>query len=84
MAPSLECVRELLFGPGDLEQDVDEVDPRGQHDVEVVELRLALRPHSEQVERVQDAGVEVQGGVAHLPINSAQLRTAQPSQRSLT
>ena len=45
---------------------MDEVDPRGQHDVEVVQLRLALRPHAQQVERVEDARVEVQGSVPDL------------------
>ena len=40
--------------------------PRGQHYVKVVQLRLALRSDTQEVERVEDARVEVQGGVSDL------------------
>ena len=66
MDPSLEGLRELLFSLCNLEEDVDEVNPRGQHDVKVVQLRLALRTEAQEVERVEDAGVEVQGRVPDL------------------
>ena len=64
--PSLEGLRELLFSLSNLEEDVDQVHPRGQHNVKVVQLRLALRPDAQEVQGVEDAGVEVEGGVPDL------------------
>ena len=63
---SLEGLRELLFSLRNLEENVDQVHPRGQHDVKVVQLRLALRPDTQEVEGVEYARVEVQGGVPDL------------------
>ena len=45
---------------------MDQVHPRGQHYVKVVQLRLALRPDTQEVEGVEDARVEMQGGVPDL------------------
>ena len=45
---------------------MDEVDPRGKDDVKVVQLRLALRLDAQEVQRVEDARVEVQGSVPDL------------------
>ena len=63
---SLESLRELLFSLRNLEEDVDQVYPRGQHNVKVVQLRLALRPDTQEVEGVENARVEVQGRVPDL------------------
>ena len=45
---------------------MDQVHPRGQHNVKVVQLRLALWPDTQEVEGVEDARVEVQGGIPDL------------------
>ena len=63
---------------------MDEVNPRGQHDVKVVQLRLALRAEAQEVERVEDAGVEVQGRVPDLDRINRSFRSIDQGIQSLT